>query len=166
MNNSAKIKALVTIVIFLLITNIAMLIFFLVLSKPADKRQKNHDFNGMYNSLQNDVGFTKDQLDQYQVLRVDQREKAGPMFNELRNAKKDFYKLMYSPANSDSLVNADADLIAQKQKAVDMQMFRYFKNIRNICQPVQLPKFDSTIAQEIRRMVGGRPGSKQTGHTK
>jgi periplasmic protein CpxP/Spy len=166
MNNSTKIKALVTIVIFLLITNIAMLIFFLVLSKPADKRQKSHDFNGMYNSLQNDVGFTKTQLDQYQVLRVDQREKAGPMFNELRNAKKDFYKLMYSPSNSDSLVNADADLIAQKQKVVDMQMFRYFKNIRNICQPVQLPKFDSTIAQEIRRMVGGRPGSKQTGHTK
>ena len=166
MNNSAKIKVLVTIVIFLLITNIAMLIFFLATGKHPDSGQKNRDFNGMYNSLQSEVGFTKDQLDQYQVLRVDQREKAGPMFNALRNAKKDFYKLMYSPANSDSLINAGADSIAQKQKVVDIQMFRYFKNIRDICQPGQLPKFDSAIAHEIGRMIGGRPGSNKQGHTK
>jgi Spy/CpxP family protein refolding chaperone len=143
-----------------------MLIFFLVLSKPTDKRQKNHDFNGMYNSLQNEVGFTKDQLGQYQALRKEQRDKVRPLFNELRNSKKDFYKLMYSSANSDSLINADADSIAQKQKDLDMQMFRYFKNVRSICTPDQLPKFDTTITKEIGRMVGGRPGGNKQGDKK
>lgn len=166
MNNSAKIKSLVTIIIFLLITNIAMLIFFLTASKPADTREKNRDFNGMYNSLQSEVGFTKDQLDQYQVLRKEQRDKVRPLFNELRNAKKDFYKLIYSSANSDSLINADADSIARKQKDLDMQMFRYFKNIRSICTPEQLPKFDTTVTKEIGRMVGGRPGNTKQGHSK
>jgi Spy/CpxP family protein refolding chaperone len=166
MNNSAKIKSLVTIIIFLLITNIAMLIFFLAAGRPADTREKNREFNGMYNSLQSEVGFTKDQLDQYQVLRKEQRDKVRPLFNELRNAKKDFYKLIYSSSNPDSLINADADSIAQKQKALDMQMFRYFKNIRSICTTEQLPKFDTTVTKEIGRMVGGHPGNTKQGHSK
>lgn len=165
MNNSAKIKSLVTIVIFLLMTNVAMLIFFLV-SKPAEKRQKNREPNGMYNSLQNDVGFNKDQLDQYQALRKVQRDKARPMFSALRTSKKDFYYLMYSSSNSDSVINAYADSIGQKQKNLDMQMFSYFKSIRNLCKPEQLPKFDSSITKEIGWMLGSRPGGNPQGHKK
>ena len=142
-----------------------MLIFFLVVSTPVDKRQRNHEPNGMYNSLQNDVGFSKDQLDQYQALRKEQRDKARPMFNALRTSKKDFYKLIYSSASSDSLINAYADSIGQRQKNLDMQMFRYFKSIRNICKPGQLARFDSSITKEIGWMVGNRPGGTQK-HTK
>jgi Spy/CpxP family protein refolding chaperone len=78
----------------------------------------------------------------------------------VRNAKKDFYGLIYSNNISDSLINADADSIAQKQKILDMQMFAYFKNIRNICTPEQTQKFDSTLKKEVARMVG-RPGKDQ-----
>lgn len=143
-----------------------MLIFFLVISKPVDRRQKNHEPNGMYNSLQNDVGFSKDQLDQYQALRKEQREKARPMFNALRTTKKDFYNLMYSSTNSDSVINVYADSIGQRQKNLDMQMFRYFKSIRNLCKPEQLPKFDSAITKEIGWMVGNRPGGNSHGRPK
>jgi len=166
MDANKKTKALVTIIIFLLITNIAMLVFFIVLSKPVDKRQKNHAPNEMYNSLQNEVGFSKDQLDKYQALRKGQMEKVRPLFNELRNAKKDFYALMYSKNISDSLLNADMDSIAEKQKTLDLQMFRYFNNIRNICTTGQLQKFDSSINRQVLRMVGGRPGNNRMGRGK
>jgi hypothetical protein len=166
MKSINKTKALVTIIIFLLITNIAMLIFFIVLSKPVGKTQRDHDHNEMYNSLQNKVGFSKDQLDKYQALRNEQRGKVKPLFNELRAAKKDFYALMYSKDISDSLLNADADLIAQKQKMLDLQMLRYFKNIRNLSSTEQLPKFDSTINTEILKMVGGRPGKNRQERSK
>jgi len=146
-----------------------MLIFFLAAGKHTDKMQKNHGSNGMYNLLQNEVGFTKGQLDQYQALRTEQWAQARPLFDQLRNSKTNFYKLMYSSSNSDSLINANADSIAQKQKALDVHMFRYFKNVRNICQPGQLTKFDSTIAQDIVRMIGGPPrpsGGKKPKFTK
>jgi Spy/CpxP family protein refolding chaperone len=159
MNNSAKTKTLVTIIIFLLITNVAMLVFFILLGKPV-KRQRNHETNGMYHSLQNDVGFSQDQLAKYQSLRKEQLQKVRPLFNEVRNAKKDFYGLIYSNNISDSLINADADSIARKQKTLDMQMFAYFKNIRSICTPEQTQKFDSTLKKEVARMVG-RPGKDQ-----
>ena len=133
-----------------------MLIFFIVLSKPA-KRQRNHESNGMYNALQDEVGFSKEQLGKYQSLRKEQMQKVKPLFNEVRNAKKDFYGLIFSTNISDSLINVDADSIAQKQKTLDMQMFRYFQNIRNLCTPGQTQQFDSTLKKEVARMVS-RPG--------
>lgn len=145
MNQITKTKSLITIIIFLLITNFAMLIFFILLSKPG--------LNGMYISLQNEVGFSKEQLDKYQLLRKEQMEKVRPLFNEVRNAKKDFFGLIYSSNVPDSLLKADADSIAQKQKILDLQMFTYFKNIRNICTPDQTQKFDSVIKKVVVRMV-------------
>ena len=157
MNNDKKTKSLITIIIFLLITNIAMLIFFVVQTKPVERRQRNHESNGMYNSLQNDVGFSKEQLGQYQALREKQMKNVHPMFDEVRQAKKDFYALISSAQLSDSLVNADADSIAQKQKQLDLQMFGYFKNVRAICTQAQQPKFDSLMKKVVVRMIG-RPG--------
>lgn len=133
-----------------------MLIFFIVLSKPL-KRQRNHETNGMYNALQNEVGFSKDQLAKYQSLRKEQMQKVKPLFNEVRNAKKDFYALIYSANIPDSLINADADSIAQKQKTLDLQMFSYFKTVRNLCTARQTQKFDSTLKKEVARMIS-RPG--------
>jgi len=154
MNATAKTKSLITIIIFLLMTNIAMLVFFILLGKPAERKPRNHETNGMYTSLQNEVGFSKEQLDKYQVLRKEQMEKVKPLFNDVRNAKKDFYGLIYSSNMPDSLIKADADSIAQKQRTLDMQMFSYFKNIRNICTPEQTQKFDSVIKKVVVRMVG------------
>ncbi len=157
MNNDKKTKSLITIIIFLLITNIAMLIFFVVQSKPAERRERIHESNGMYKSLQNDVGFSKDQLNQYKVLREEQIRKVHPMFDELRQAKKDFYTLINSGQVSDSLVVAGADSIAQKQKRLDLQMFGYFKNLQAICTGEQKLKFDSLMKKVVVRMTG-RPG--------
>lgn len=161
MNEKTKIKALITIIVFLLITNIAMLVFFIVLDKPANKRIKKEP-GGMYTALQKDVGFSQDQLDQYQALRKKQMDKVRPLFNDVRTAKKNFYELIYSPAVSDSAINADADSIGQKQKFLDIQMFNYFNEIRRICRPDQTEKFDSAIKKVVMRMVS-RPGG---GHDK
>ena len=157
MNNDKKTRSLIMIIIFLLITNIAMLIFFVMQGKPTERRQRNHESNGMYNSLQDEVGFSKDQLDQYKEMREGQMKKAHPMFDEVREAKKDFYALISSGQVSDSLINADADSIAQKQKHLDLQMFGYFKNVRAICTDSQKQKFDTLMKKVVVRMIG-RPG--------
>lgn len=156
-NDTTKYKALISIIIFLLITNFAMLLFFIILDKPADKRSKERNENGMFSSLQHDVGFSNDQLDQYQALRTLQRKNVKPLFDKVRKSKIDFYGLLYVQNVSDSALAVDADSIAQTQKELDLQMFNHFKKVRNICTPDQLQKFDSTIKKVIIRMTG-RPG--------
>ena len=152
----AKTRPLVIIIVFLLITNIGMLLFFIFSGSPAEKKgySREQESKGMSNSLQNEVGFSADQLNRYQSLRKEQREIVKPLFGELRATKKEFYGLLYIDNVSDSLITADVDSIAQKQKNLDAQMFHYFKNVRNICMPNQTQKFDSVINKVLMRMVG------------
>lgn len=153
MNSVTKNKSLVSIIIFLLITNIAMLVFFLVLNKPPRKDVRAHDQNGMSGMLQKEVGFSKDQVDTYLSLRKSQMDTIHALFDDLRKSKMDFYDLIYSSKVSDSSLNKAANVIAERQKALDLEMFNHFKNVRNICTPDQLQKFDSTIKKVIIRMT-------------
>jgi periplasmic protein CpxP/Spy len=163
METISKNKSLISIIIFLLLMNLAMLIFFLVLNRPAQRSSYSHDQNGISGLLQNDVGFTKDQLNQYQSLRKDQFDKVHLLFEQLRKAKTDFYKLIYTPQVSDSSVNRAADLIAERQKTLDLEMLNHFKMVRNICTADQLQKFDTTIKKVISRMIG-RSGRQVHAH--
>jgi periplasmic protein CpxP/Spy len=157
METISKNKSLISIIIFLLLMNLAMLIFFLVLNNQSQRNSHVHDQNGISGVLQKDVGFTKEQLDIYQSLRKEQIDKIHSLFDELRKAKRDFYNLLYISQVSDSSVNRAADLIAEKQKTLDLQMFNHFEMVRNICTPDQLQKFDTTIKKVIIRMTS-RPG--------
>jgi periplasmic protein CpxP/Spy len=153
MDSVTKNKSLVSIIIFLLITNIAMLVFFLVLNKPPQKAVRPRDQNGMSGMLQKEVGFSKDQVDTYLSLRKSQMDTIHVLFDELRKSKMDFYDLIYSSQVSDSSLNKAADIIAERQKALDLYMFDHFKRVRNICTPDQLQKFDSTIKKVLIRMT-------------
>lgn len=160
-----KTKSLVFIIILLLITNVALMIFFMVKHKPGEKGYRDREQSGMYNSLQKEVGFSEDQLKQYQTLRKEQFQKLKPLFNEVRKSKENFYSLLYVENPTESLINAVADSIGQNQKILDLQMFTYFQKIRNTCTPGQLPKFDSTIKKVVLRMMGG-PGRSKRDHSK
>ncbi len=153
MDSVTKNKSLVSIIIFLLITNIAMLVFFLVLNKPPQKVVRARDQNGMSGMLQKEVGFSKDQIDTYLSLRKSQMDTIHVLFDDLRKSKMDFYDLIYTSQISDSSLNKAADIIAERQKSLDLYMFNHFKQVRNICTPDQLQKFDSTIKKVLIRMT-------------
>lgn len=115
---------------------------------------RGRDQNGMSGMLQKDVGFTRDQLDTYQVLRKDQLDSIHILFDEVRKAKMNFYNLIYTPNVADSTLISAADEIAVRQKNLDLHMINHFKKVRNICSPDQVQKFDSSIKKIIARMVG------------
>jgi len=162
METLTKNRSLVTIIIFLLVTNIAMLVFFLMLDKTPQRLARGRDPNGMSTMLQKEVGFNADQLDAYQSLRKGQLDTVHTLFDEVRKTKMDFYSLIYSSQVPDSTLSAAADLIAEKQKVLDLYMFKHFKQVRTICAPGQLEKFDSAIKKVFLRMTGreGRPQKK------
>ena len=163
MNSIRKNKLLVSIIIFLFITNFAMLIFFIVLDRSSQENSHNRYQKGMSAMLKKKVGFTEQQLDTYQSLRKEQFDTIHTLFDELRKAKMDFYNLIYTSQVADSTVYKAADLIAEKQKELDLQMFKRFKMIRSICTPDQLPKFDTTIKKILIRMTGV-PGKQRHNH--
>jgi mevalonate kinase len=151
----SKSRSLIFIIAVLLLTNIAVLGYFLWFKKPNkhDNGEKGH--KGIATALQNEVGFNEQQVAQYRELKEKQWATIKPMFDEMRKAKDSFFLLLSKEDVNDSLLNKSADIIAQKQKALELQAFNHFKQIRTLCTSEQLPKYDSLVQQLIRKM--GKP---------
>lgn len=155
MDAVTKNRSLVSIIIFLVISNIAILLYFLYFS---DGRKGSHgkDRNAVSVFLQKDIGFNKQQMDAYQKLKTSHLQTIKPLFNDIRTAKENFYNLLYVNNVSDSSIDKAAAVIGEKQIALDKQMFNHFTNVRNLCTPQELPKFDSSFKKVVEKMTGGR----------
>jgi len=150
-----KIRSLSFIIAFLLITNIVMLLFF-VFSKPAASAPPSKDENLVATFLQNEMGFDEQQMALYQKVRKNDFDKARPSFKALKNSKDSFYLFIYNNDIPDSVIKNSASVIGKNQVIVDTKMLEHFRNVRKICMPQQLPKFDSLFKNIISKITSGR----------
>jgi periplasmic protein CpxP/Spy len=150
-------RNLLIIIAVLLLTNVAVLVYFLgqKKSEKAAIPDSGRDKNFVAEMLQKEVGFSDEQTAKYKELKGKQREKIRPMFDDMRKAKDSLFRLLSYPETSDSVVNKLADLIAQKQKAIDLETLDHFKRVRTLCSSDQLVKYDTMVLQLIRKM--GKP---------
>lgn len=149
-------RNLLIIIGVLLITNIAMLVYFLSDKKSAKPAEQVRESRmGVAEMLQKEVGFTEEQIAKYKGFKEKQKETIRPMFDDMRKAKDSLFRLLSYPETNDSLVNKAADVIAQRQKALDLQTFAHFKRVRTLCMPDQQPKYDSMVIRMFSKM--GRP---------
>ena len=146
-------RNLLIIIGVLLITNIAMLVYFLSDRKTAKPAEQTKDSRmGVAEMLQKDVGFTEEQITKYKAFKEKQKETIRPMFDDMRRAKDSLFRLLSYPETSDSVVSKAADVIAQRQKALDLQTFSHFKRVRTLCTPDQQTKYDSMVIKMFSKM--------------
>ena len=153
-------RNLLIIIAVLLLTNVAVLVYFLGQNKkynatpPADAGRPP-----VVEMLQNEVGFDDEQTARYKELKEKQREKIRPMYDDMRKVKDSLFRLLSFPETSDSVLNQITDAIALKQKAIDLQTFNHFKRVRLLCKEDQLTKYDSMVVRMFRKM--GKPAPRQ-----
>src|SRR5262245_61307643 len=123
-------KVLVFIIGVLLLSNIAMLYFYLSKKNCEDKNQQKGDQkNGprgefMVEKLKNEVGFTDSQIAKYRDIRVKHKESMKPLFDDIFYAKDSLYRLLALPqAPSDDQVNHYLEAIGNKQEIIDQRIF-------------------------------------------
>ena len=160
MTPEKKIRSLTFIIAFLLVTNIVMLLFF-ILSKPCTRTERPKDENLVATFLKNEIAFDDQQMDLYQKIKKNDFDKARPSFEALRFAKNSFYQNIHEDDVPDSVIKKSADIIGKRQIAVDMLMLRHFKNVRNLCTEQQRPKFDSLFKNVIAKITSGKFKKKQ-----
>lgn len=150
-NDQNKSKVFLVIIAILLITNIAMLIFFL--QKKEAPKQANRPDRKTYisNFLKNEIGFNQAQLVQYDTLSKQQREKMNLFFETMRNKKNEQFKELVAGDFNDSVINRLAEKSASSQKAMEVNMLTHIKSIRQLCTPAQQPAFDSLFVKVFNR---------------
>jgi periplasmic protein CpxP/Spy len=154
-NSSSKTRRLVVIIVILLITNLAILAYFLWPKSGADESNNNPKQGyGLMESLKREVGLDSVQLEELGRLRSEHWKKMRPLFEDLHTSKNNFYILLKSPETPDSVINAAASRIGEKQKLIDLQVFSHFRTSRLVCTPEQRPKYDSLVQLSIKKMAG------------
>lgn len=160
MSTTSKSKILLITVIILLITNIVMLFFFL--NKGPEKRGRNGREAMMTEFLKKEIGFSAEQMQQYDTLSKQHREKVRASFDEIRTNKTRILKELGTVGFSDSAINASANISAETQKNIELNMLMHFATIRKLCTVEQLPKFDSLFYKVLsRRDDNKKPANKK-----
>ena len=160
-NEQNKSKVFLTIIGILLVANIAMVCFFF-LKKDGGKREKRPDRKTMIaNFLKNEIGFNEAQLQRYDSLSTRHNESMKTMFDSSRSSKDRQFKILTAADFNDSVMNSVADQSSASQKIMELKMFNHLKNIRSLCTPEQLPKFDSLFVKVLNKR-GGESRKKHT----
>jgi len=145
MSTQVKSKLYLLIIGILLITNIAMLFFFLG-DKDGSKKGGGHgpDRGAMMKDfLKTDIGFNDQQLQQYDTLSKQHKDNMKAQFDSLRSNKEEQFKELGSKGFSDSAIFDMINKSSERQKVMELQMLNHFAAIRKICTAEQQPKFDS-----------------------
>ena len=146
MSTQTKSKLYLLIIGILLVTNIAMLFFFMG-NKDEGTRGGNrggYDRGAMMRDfLQKEIGFNDAQLQQYDTLSKQRKEKMKADIEALKNSKEEQFKELGTRGFSDSAIAVLINQSAEKQKMMELHMMNHFATIRKICTAEQQPKFDS-----------------------
>jgi hypothetical protein len=156
-------KVLLFIVAVLLIANIAQLIYSVGMRDRGRWNFNDRQRSPITGFLKNDIGFDKQQMEAYDRLREQHKKRMWSLFQDIRLAKVAFYNLLSDTTVNDTAVNRAASTIGEKQKALELQTFQNFREIRGLSSSAQLPKYDSLVPGLIGRMWF--PGGKENFHS-
>ncbi len=153
---SPRSKILVLVIVALLISNLALLGFMFFGKKEGKKPpERGKSFSDYF---EKQLGFTPEQSAKFHQLRDQHFENLKPILKEVRKAKDSLFSIMRLPDTPDSILEKAAEDLSQKEKAQELQSFRHFREVRELCTDEQKPKFDSLIDKIINRSFGRSPG--------
>lgn len=160
-------KTIVFIIAVLLLSNFALLYFFVLKGKEEPKQSGNKSFREyMAETLKNEVGFSDEQVKQYQDLSQKHKEGMKVLFDDIKNTKDTLYKFIYVENVPDSVTNSYLDKIGDKQKNIDYRISNHFRTLRGLCTEEQRPKFDSITQRIIYKIIGLEKKLKENANDK
>lgn len=158
MNNP---RTLLRLVILLLISNIGLAAFHYYRTRSyGDRFPRSNE--AIEAEMKKELGLTDAQAAQFRLLLRENRDSLKVLGGNLRQSKKEYYSLLQQNMVSDSLIQARNTLIAEKQSALDRQMYNHFQQVRSLLTEKQRPAYDSMVMRMISRSSWSRrPESNQ-----
>lgn len=149
-------KAMIFLVVVLLITNIALVLYFLVFKKPTGFQGNRPGNFSLVDHMKKEVGFNEQQSEQFKLLLEQNRDSMKVLSEGVKIAKTSLYKLLQQPNSPDSLITAAGKTLGEQQQAMELQMFRHLQRVRALCNTEQLAKFDTMVTKMSNRSPWGR----------
>lgn len=146
-------KLLYAFLIILVIANASLL--FMIINKPSKKGGSQKE-----NFLTQELNFTEEQKERFLFLDREHRHQMMQMDGELKELRKELFnsfdKENFSP---DSLAVRMGEIETEKHQ----EIFAFFKQVRKICTPDQVSKFDEIIGKALQRRGPRKPKGERRG---
>lgn len=155
MNYFSKNKWVGIALLFLVLLNLGTLTALWVMrdNRPAPPANAG---SGVVDFIVRELGFDSVQKKQLTLLREEHQQKIKQIRRKNRDAKHVFFELLKDSSLSEEALNKAAVASAEFDAETDKLTFLHFKEIRKICTPEQLQKFDLVI-QDVLRMIAPPP---------
>jgi len=123
------------------------------LGKPNQKRPPN---DRPVKFIADRLEFDASQLEQFQDLDLEHREKMRLIVDKIKTSKDALFDKLSDDTMHPSEIDSFASIIADREKAKDLETFRFFREVGRICNKDQKEKLKSIIKDALRRQ--GPPG--------
>ena len=148
MEASSKNSTFIIVIAILLLSNF-LLIYFLLSPKDHGKHEAREKV--MKEFLKKDIGFTEQQMAQYDTLNKQSKDKIKVVFDALRDNKEQQLKLLAAANFSNSAIASTAAQSSDMQRNIEVQILQQFKAIRTLCNKEQEQKFDSLFYKVLNK---------------
>lgn len=143
-------KALAWTIILLLVANLALLGYFAFFKGSGDKRARWK--KPIVEFVEKKLEFTESQKKAFEEMRTVNKPRMTRLFEDISKAKDSLFQLVLVESLDDSLLYDRSLVIAEKQRAIELEYFRQYKNILAMCSPEQKAKFDTSFLPMVRKM--------------
>ena len=151
-----KIKVLTFAVIALLLLNFATLGFLLLTSPKHNSRPPHREPKEIIiNQLQLDAT----QQIAYQKLIEWHRGTIDSLDHQIRGAKNKLYSQLIQPDVDTKTKDSLFTILANYQKQIEQTHFKHFQDIKDLCTPEQMNRFNE-LTEELSRIFGRKPKPK------
>lgn len=163
MNKTNGNKILLGIIAFLIVTNLVVVGLWWAAAHKETSLPKRT--SPMADYLRTDLGFSDIQMRKFDTIKAQQRTDAKKLYGKIKIEKSEIYRELAAGDFSDSALVAAADFSSEKQKRLEMMMLMHLREIRNLCNPDQLVKFDSGF-YKVMLKGGMHDGDSKKPHSK
>ncbi|WP_111683923.1 Spy/CpxP family protein refolding chaperone [Winogradskyella tangerina] len=134
-------------ILFLIIVNGFFLINHFGISDDGDFKGPK----GPNNFISKRLDFNAEQTQQFEELEQKHRKTMRGISNEIRSSKEALFDQISNVEASDSKIDSITSVIGEFEKNKDLEVFRHFKAIYNICDDSQKAKFNSLVKDALHK---------------
>ncbi len=154
MQAQPKNKILLLIIGMLLLTNMILLGFLFYGKNNPEKKDWPNRQEKVIDYLKNEVGFTAQQLKQYEILSNKHQTEIRQLFDSMPSKRKLALQALSAASFSDTAIIETAATINALQQTSSVKMIQHLKEIRKLCTDEQQARFDTGFY----KIVGKRSG--------
>lgn len=155
-----KKSPLYVLVIFLIIVNAFFLYNYLGSGEKEDSKAPKRP--GMF--LVKELGFDDSQKAQFRLLGKGHHQRMRGLSDDIKMLKDELFNGLSDNSLKNINIDSIANLIGKNEAAKDLEVFRHFKEVQQLCTDAQKEKFSDIVEKALRRGAreqgpphGGRP---------